>query len=339
MQNYSSESISKLKRIVSGIKPSGDLTIGNYLGAMKRWAENQNEAVCENFFFIANLHAITVKQDPEKLKSRTYDIVAWLMTVGVDPNKSVIFIQSMIPAHSEICWILNNYVTMGELSKMTQFKDKSSKTGKEGQLVGLHDYPVLMAGDVLLYDADEIPVGVDQVQHVELCRTIAQRFNNQHGETFKLPKATLSKKTSKIMCLNDPMKKMSKSDSVDSYISMDDKPDAIIKKFKRAVTDSENKISYSEHKPAISNLLVIYSEFSGKSVSELENEYEGKGYGDFKKDIGEIVAAKLEELQRNFQDIRNNENRLNIIIKEGNEKAETIANEKISLVKDKLGLI
>lgn len=329
-----------MKRVVSGIKPSGDLTLGNYLGAMKRWAESQNkDKDSENFFFIANLHAITVKQDPEQLKKRTLDVVAWLLTVGVDPNKSVIFVQSMIPAHSEICWILNNYVTMGELGKMTQFKDKSLKSGKEGQLVGLYDYPVLMAGDVLLYDADEIPVGVDQVQHVELCRIIAQRFNNTHGETFKLPKATLSDKTAKIMSLNDPSKKMSKSDTEDSYIGLDDTPEKIIKKFKRAVTDSDNLIRFSKDKPAISNLLVILSEFKDKSIPELEKEYENTGYGQFKKDIGEIVALNLDKLQNSFREIRIDEERLNNIISEGNRKAGTLANEKVSIVKNKLGLI
>ncbi len=328
-----------MKRVVSGIKPSGDLTIGNYLGAMKRWAENQHLDTYENFFFVANLHAITVKQDPELLKKRTYDVVAWLLTVGVDPNRSIIFVQSMIPAHSEICWILNNYVTMGELNKMTQFKDKSAKSGRSGQLAGLFDYPVLMAGDVLLYDADEIPVGIDQVQHVELSRTIAQRFNNLHGETFKVPKPTLSKTTAKIMSLNDPSKKMSKSESEDSYIAMDDKPEAIIKKFKRAVTDSDNKIKFSRDKPAISNLLVIYTEFANMTISEVENKYEGGGYGKFKAELGEIVSAKLSGLHNEFLQIRNDEERLNNIITEGNRNATTIANEKLEVVKEKLGLI
>ncbi|MCB0726984.1 MAG: tryptophan--tRNA ligase [Ignavibacteriae bacterium] len=327
-----------MKRVVSGIKPSGDLTIGNYLGAMKGWAENQNEEN-ENFFFIANLHAITVRQDPDQLRKRSLDIVAWLVTVGVDPNKSVIFVQSMIPAHSEICWILNNYVTMGELGKMTQFKDKSSKAGKEGQLAGLYDYPVLMAGDVLLYDADEIPVGIDQTQHIELCRTIAQRFNNLHGETFKIPKATLSKTSSKIMSLNEPDKKMSKSESTDSYIGLDDHKDSIIKKFKRAVTDSGSEIKYSKDKPAISNLLNIYSEFSGKSIADLENYYQGKGYGQFKSDLGELVAEKLTQLQKTFSEIRNDEERLEVIIREGNSNAGTIASEKMTIIKRILGLL
>ena len=328
-----------MKRVVSGIKPSGDLTIGNYLGAMKRWAENQRLDGYENFFFIANLHAITVKQDAGQLRKRTYDIVAWLLTVGVDPNRSVIFIQSMIPAHSEICWILNNYVTMGELGKMTQYKDKTSKSGKDGQLVGIFEYPVLMAGDVLLYDADEIPVGIDQAQHIELARTIAQRFNNQHGEIFKIPKATLSKTSAKIMSLNDAAKKMSKSDSADSYIAMDEEPEIIIKKFKRAVTDSDNKIRFGKDKPELSNLLTIYSEFADKSIEEIEKDYEGKGYGQLKSDLGELVSEKLKGLQKTFSEIRNDETRLNNIIKEGNGNAETIANEKVSIVKGILGLV
>ncbi|MBK8551664.1 MAG: tryptophan--tRNA ligase [Ignavibacteria bacterium] len=327
-----------MKRVVSGIKPSGDLTIGNYLGAMKRWADNQHLDGYENFFFVANLHAITVKQDAGLLRKRTFDIVAWLLTVGVDPNKSVIFIQSMIPAHSEICWILNNYVTMGELAKMTQFKDKSLKSGKEGQFVGLYDYPVLMAGDVLLYDADEIPVGMDQTQHIELCKAIAQRFNNIHGETFKIPKATLSKTTAKIMSLNDATKKMSKSESADSFIGLDEDPDSIIKKFKRAVTDSDNKISFSKDKPEISNLLTIYSEFADKTFDEIEKEYEGKGYGVFKNDLGEIVSQKLKDIQKTFSEIRDDEERLKNVIAEGNSNAGIIANEKMNVVKGILGL-
>lgn len=326
------------KRVVSGIKPSGELTIGNYLGAMKGWAANQHKDGYENFFFIANLHAITVRQDPELLRKRTMDIVAWLLTSGVDPNRSVIFIQSMIPAHSEICWILNNYVTMGELGKMTQFKDKSQKVGREGQIAGLFEYPVLMAGDVLLYDADEIPVGVDQVQHVELARTIAQRFNNSHGETFRIPKATLTENSSRIMSLSEPDKKMSKSESTDSYVAMDDLPEVIIKKFKRAVTDSDNTIKKAVNKPAISNLLSIYSGFSEKSIEEIEKEYESTGYGKFKSELGELVAGVLQTWQKRFSEIREDSERIQNVINEGNSKAETLAREKLAIVKDKLGL-
>ena len=227
---------------------------------------------------------------------------------------------------------------MGELGKMTQFKDKSQKTGREGQIAGLFDYPVLMAGDVLLYDADEIPVGVDQVQHVELARTIAQRFNNSHGETFKVPKATLTENSSRIMSLNEPEKKMSKSESADSYVAMDDKPEAIIKKFKRAVTDSDNIIKKAADKPAISNLLAIYSGFTDKSIEEIEKEYEGAGYGKFKTDLGEIVAGVLDSWQKRFLEIRQDNDRIQNVISEGNSKAETLAKEKLGIVKDKLGL-
>jgi len=327
------------KRIVSGIKPSGDLTIGNYLGAMKGWAADQHNDGYENFFFVANLHAITVKQDPDLLKKRTLDIVAWLLTVGVDPLRSVIFVQSMIPAHSEICWILNNYVTMGELGKMTQYKDKSQKSGKDGQLTGLFDYPVLMAGDVLLYDADEIPVGIDQVQHVELCRTIANRFNNQHGDTFKVPKATLSVTSAKIMSLNNAYEKMSKSESQDSYVLLEDSADKVIKKFKKAVTDSENKVAYGNGKPELSNLLTIFSEFSGKPVSDIENEYGDQGYGKFKTDLGELVADKLTLLQKIYNEIRIDEERVMNVINDGNNKAKAIADSKMSEVKEKIGLL
>jgi tryptophanyl-tRNA synthetase len=327
------------KRVVSGIKPSGDMTIGNYLGAMKRWPENQDKQ--ESFFFIANLHAITVRQEPEILIKRSVDIAAWLLAVGVDPDRSTIFIQSMIPAHSEIMWILNNYVTMGELGKMTQFKDKSVKAGREGQFVGLFAYPVLMAGDVLLYDADEIPVGDDQVQHVELSRNIAQRFNNIHGETFKLPRATVSKEFSRILSLNDPSKKMSKSETEDinGFIALEDPPDLIIKKFKRAVTDSGNEILYREDKPAISNLLGIYSGFSGKRISDLEKEYDGIGYGQFKQDLGELVADKLNNLQQCFKKVRDNDEMLWKVIHKVNETSIEISKKKISEVKNKLGLL
>ena len=326
-----------MKRVVSGIKPSGDLTIGNYLGAMIRWPEGQDEKDC--FFFIANLHAITVKQDPDELRKRTIDIVAWLLTVGVDPKKSTIFIQSQVPAHSEIAWILNNYTMLGELNKMTQFKDKSLKLGKDGQNVGLYDYPVLMAGDVLLYDADEVPVGDDQVQHLELARNIAARFNNSHGITFKEPKPTLSATSKRIMSLNDPNSKMSKSESQDSYVLLKDPRDVIIKKFKRAVTDSVNKVRFSEEQPAVSNLLTIYSGFSELSFPEIEEKYKDSGYGNFKMELGELVADKLEELQNKFEEIRQNESALSLVLNEGAAKASVIANTKLLEIKNKLGLL
>lgn len=326
-----------MKRVVSGIKPTGEMTIGNYLGAMKRWPDNQGNQ--ESFFFIANLHAITTRQDPEELRKLTLDIATWLLTVGVDPGTSVIFIQSMVKAHSEIAWILNNYATMGELGKMTQYKDKSGKLGNEGQYVGLFDYPVLMAGDVLLYDADEIPVGDDQSQHIELARNIANRFNNAHGDTFKLPKATLSETGSRIMSLNDPDSKMSKSEAQDSYVSLSDSRDVIIKKFKRAVTDSDNKVKFSPEKAAISNLLNIYSGFSDKPIPKIEKEYENEGYGKFKTDLGELVADKLAPLQEKFNEIRSNKDELMSVIADGNQRASEIADAKVNDVKSKLGLL
>lgn len=326
-----------MTRVVSGIKPSGDLTIGNYLGAMIRWPEGQHDKEC--FFFIANLHAITVKQDPEELRNRTLDIVAWLLTVGVDPAISTIFVQSQIPAHSEIAWILNNYTMLGELNKMTQFKDKSQKLGRDGQNVGLYDYPVLMAGDVLLYDADEVPVGDDQVQHLELARNIAARFNNSHGVTFKEPKPTLSQTAKRIMSLNDPESKMSKSESQDSYVLLKDSREAVIKKFKRAVTDSVNKVKFSKEQPAVSNLLTIYSGFSGMSIPEIEEKYKDSGYGNFKMDLGEIVADKLEELQTKFISIREDNKFLESVLIEGAAKASAIADSKLKEVKNKLGLL
>lgn len=328
-----------MKRIVSGIKPTGELTLGNYLGAMKRWAEMENENN-ESFYFIANLHAITVRQDPFQLRKRTFDIVAWLITCGVNPEKSLIFIQSMIPAHTEICWVLTNYVTIGELGKMTQFKDKVSKSSREGQVAGLFEYPVLMAGDVLLYDADEVPVGDDQMQHLELTRNIAARFNNLYGQTFKEPKGTVSKITARIMSLKNPEAKMSKSETEDSYIALEDKPEDIIKKFKRAVTDSENQIRFdSESKPAISNLLNIYSAFSEKSIDEIVSDYKNEGYGKFKTDLGELVASKLDILQKRFKEIREDEEFLLKTIKRGNSGASEIADKKVSEVYEKIGLV
>ena len=327
-----------MKRVVSGIKPTGDATIGNYLGAMKRWPLNQQSQ--ESFFFVANLHAITVKQDPKVLHSRTLDTVAWLLTVGVDPDISVIFVQSMIPAHSEICWILNNFTTMGELGKMTQYKDKSQKMGSDGQFVGLYDYPVLMAGDIILYDADEVPVGDDQKQHVELTRNIVNRFNNAFPDTFKMPKPTFAEGFSRIMSLSDPTQKMGKTEAADGNIFLNESKDSIIKKFKRAVTDSDNKIAFNpEEKPAISNLLSIYSGFSDKSIPVIEKEYENDGYGKFKTELGELVAEKITELQASFGSYRNNEEQLMTIIREGNLRASAIADAKVNEVKTKLGLL
>lgn len=328
-----------MKTVFSGLKPSGDMTIGNYLGAMKHWPVGQESQ--RSIFFVPNLHAITVRQDATLLKSRTYDLVAWLLAVGVDPKQSVILVQSKVSAHAELAWILNNYVTMGELSRMTQFKDKSQKAGPEGQLVGLFDYPVLMAADILLYQADEVPVGEDQKQHVELTRDIATRFNNLYGEVFTLPKATIPKVAARIMSLDDPTVKMSKSsDSEDSYIALADSPEAVERKIKRAVTDSDGVVRYDKAaKPGIANLLDIYSVFSDQPIKAIEAQYDGKGYGDFKKGLIEVVNRELEILQSKFSEYRSNKAALDEVIEEGSVAAAEIANDTLAQVKKRVGLL
>ncbi len=327
-----------MKTVFSGLKPSGDMTIGNYIGAMRHWPKDQGKA--RTIFFVPNAHAITVRQDPKELKKRTLDLVAWLLTVGIDPKKTIILVQSGVSAHAELCWILDNYVTMGELSRMTEYKDKAKKLGPEGQVVGLFTYPVLMAADILLYDSDEVPVGDDQNQHIELARDIATRFNNLYGNTFVLPKAVNPKFGARIMGLDDPTRKMSKSDHPDSFIMLAEPADSILKKFKRAVTDSGSEIKYDKaNKPAVSNLLEIYAGFSEKSVGDIEKQYAGKGYGDFKQDLGELVAEKLGELQSKFEVIRGDESKLMQTIESGNAKAAKIANKKLAEVKEKIGLL
>jgi tryptophanyl-tRNA synthetase len=328
-----------MKTVFSGLKPTGEMTIGNYIGAMKHWPLAQSKET-RTIFFVPNAHALTVRQKPEEIRSRTLDLAAWLLTVGIDPEKSIILIQSMVPAHSELFWILDNYVTMGELNRMTQFKDKAKKLGPEGQLVGLYSYPVLMAADILLYDSDEVPVGEDQTQHVELTRDIANRFNKLYGDTFVLPKATTPKLGGRVMGLDDPGVKMSKSDHPDSYVSLGESPESVIKKFKRAVTDSDTQVRHDKNsKPAISNLIEIYSAFTDYSVKDIENKYEGKGYGEFKQDLGELVADKLSSMQEIFNSYRNDEAELIKIIAGGSAKAGEIAGKKLAEVKSKIGLL
>jgi tryptophanyl-tRNA synthetase len=328
-----------MKTILSGLKPTGEMTIGNYIGAMKHWPLTQGKSN-KTIFFVPNAHALTARQDPKEIRKRTLDLAAWLLTVGIDPKESTILIQSMVSAHSELFWILDNYVTMGELNRMTQFKDKSKKLGPEGQLVGLYSYPVLMAADILLYDSNEVPVGEDQIQHVELTRDIANRFNKLYGDTFVLPKATVPKFGARIMSLDDPSVKMSKSDHPDSYIALGENKDSVIKKFKRAVTDSDTVVSYDKAaKPAISNLIEIYVGFTDKSIEEVEVLYEGKRYGEFKQDLGIIVSDKLAELQHKFEDYRADEASLIEILEQGSAKARQIADKKIIEVKSKIGLL
>lgn len=329
-----------MKRIISGIKPTGEVHIGNYLGAMCSWADYQAPNT-QAIYFIADLHSLNTRQDPTVLRSSTLDLMAWLLTMGIDPNESILFLQSRVSAHAELCWILNNYTTMGELNRMTQYKDKIKKSDNtEGQLVGLYDYPVLMTADILLYDTEGVPVGEDQTQHVELARKIAERVNNLYGDVFVLPQAIHTKEGKRVMSLQDPTHKMSKSESDNSFVLLLDKKSVVIDKFKRAVTDSENAVIYNKKdKPAISNLLEIYSGFTGESISSIEEQYVGKGYSQFKLELGEIVADKLSTLQEQYNIIRDDESNLVNIIESGNAKAEQIASKKLKEVKEKIGLL
>jgi tryptophanyl-tRNA synthetase len=330
-----------VKRVLSGIKPSGELTLGNYIGAMKRWAEMSTEADREHFFFVPNLHALTVRPDPEVLHRDSRSAVAWLLAAGVKLEHSYIFMQSQVPAHAELAWILNNYATVGELNRMTQFKDKSAKLGAEGQLVGLYDYPVLMAADILLYDADEVPVGEDQKQHVELTRDIASRFNNLHGKIFNVPEPTIQKAGARIMNLQDPTKKMSKSDSDDSgNILLADDEALIRKKISRAVTDSGSSVSSGPDKPALTNLLVIMSVLTDMPVPELESKYAGAGYGAFKQDLADVVVGALGPIQAaHAVFMEQSSMTIEETLKSGYERANELAGAKLAVVKRAVGLL
>jgi tryptophanyl-tRNA synthetase len=330
-----------VKRVLSGIKPTGELTLGNYLGAMKRWGELSAEAGAEHFFFVPNLHALTVRPDPEDLRRDSRSAVAWLLACGVTHDHSYIYMQSQVPAHSELTWILNNYATVGELNRMTQFKDKALKGGPEGQLVGLYDYPVLMAADILLYDADEVPVGEDQKQHIELTRDIAMRFNNIHGEVFRVPLPTIQAEGARIMNLQYPERKMSKSDADDSgNILLVDDEKMIEKKILRAVTDSGSQVTAGADKPALTNLLVIMSVLTSKSIEELEQKYVGRGYSDFKKDVAHEVVRTLKPLQHTHKQLMEEGNdKIDKALEHGWWRASELANAKLGQVKEVLGLL
>lgn len=328
-----------MKKIVfSAVQPTGIPTIGNYVGSIKNWVEMQDEYDC--IYSLADLHTLTVKQVPAELRQRSYELLALYLAAGVDPQKSVVFAQSHVPCHAELTWILNTITYPGELSRMTQFKDKSLHHA-ENVNMGLLDYPVLMASDILLYSTDLVPVGADQKQHLEIARDLAIRFNNRYSPTFTVPEPLIPKVGAKIMSLQDPTKKMSKSDeNANAYISMNDSTDDIIRKFKRAVTDSENQIVYDEeNKKGISNLLSIYSLFSGKTIEEAQNQFAGVGYGEFKIAVGEAVSSVVTPLKEEKERILKDKGYLETVLKEGAQKANYLAQKMIRKVYKKVGLI
>ncbi len=323
------------KIMYSAVQPSGNLTIGNYVGTIRNWTRYQEEYDC--FFAMADMHAITVRQDPADLRRRTLELAALYLACGVDPNKCALYVQSRIPQHAELCWVLNTLTYVGEMERMTQFKDKSAKHADNINM-GLMDYPVLMAADILLYQSDLVPVGIDQTQHVEITRDIAVRFNNRYGETFRVPQALIQKQGAKIMSLQDPLKKMSKSDeNLNASVFLSDDKDTIIRKFKRAVTDSDSRIVASAEKPGVTNLLTIYASFAGITVEEAERQFEGKGYGEFKLAVGERVAETLAPVQAEQKRLLADKGYLASVLQAGAERAYKAARKTLSKVHRKIG--
>jgi tryptophanyl-tRNA synthetase len=324
-----------VKRIFSGIQPTGSVTLGNYIGAMKQFVELQHEYDC--FFCIVDQHAITVPQDRLELRKNIRNLAALYLAIGLDPEKNTIFIQSEVPAHAQAGWIITCNTYIGELERMTQFKDKSA--GKDGVSAGLLTYPPLMAADILLYNTDLVPVGEDQKQHLELTRDLAERFNRKYGEIFTIPDISLPKVGARIMSLQEPFKKMSKSDpNKKAFISILDDPKQIEKKIKSAVTDSEGLVKYDkENKPGVSNLLSIYSIFSGKTVQEIESLYEGKGYGDFKAGLAEVVLAEIVPIQERYYNLIDS-SELDDILDKGAEKANREANKILRKMENGIGI-
>ncbi|OGI22259.1 MAG: tryptophan--tRNA ligase [Candidatus Moranbacteria bacterium RIFCSPHIGHO2_01_FULL_55_24] len=324
------------QRIFSGVQPSGNLHIGNYLGAIRQWGELQDQY--EAIFSVADLHAITAPQDPETLRQKTLEIAKIYLAAGIDPEKCTLFVQSHVKEHTELAWILGTLVRMAELERMTQYKDKSQKGGASESGAGLFTYPVLMAADILLYDTAVVPVGKDQMQHIELTRTLAKRFNDRFGETFVIPEGKLSKEGQVIMGLDDPSKKMSKSAASEyNYISLTDDADTIRKKIKKAVTDSGSEIVYSDDKPALKNLINIYTLLSGKTAQEVEEMYQGKGYGDFKEGLSEVVVGFLTPFQEKLAGI--SDEAVEEILRKGVEKARALASAKMTQVRERVGFL
>jgi tryptophanyl-tRNA synthetase len=325
------------KVVFSAIQPSGTITLGNYLGALKNWIKLQDDFDC--VYALADLHTITVRQDPSVFRRHTLEAYALLLACGIEPEKSPFFIQSQVPTHAQLAWVLNCYTQFGELQRMTQFKDKSAKH-PDNINAGLFTYPSLMAADILLYQTDLVPVGVDQKQHIELTRNVAERFNGLYGPTFKLPDGYILKEGAKIMSLQEPTKKMSKSDTnVNASIAILDKPEDILRKFKRAVTDSEACVRYAEGKDGVNNLMGIYSCVTGRTYDEIETEFAGKGYGDFKVAVGEAVAEHLRPIREKFDDYMKNKDYLEQCYAGGAQKAYAISVRTLRKVMKKVGFV
>ncbi len=329
-------------KIFSGIQPTGNVHLGNYLGAIQQYVEYQSQG--EAIYCIVDLHALTVLPDPAKLRASTLDTAALLFAAGLDPQRSTVFVQSMRPEHAELAWIMECLTTMGELGRMTQYKEKARAESGEERVerasVGLFTYPALMAADILLYQTDLVPVGEDQTQHVEFTRDLASRFNNRYGDTFVVPKLQLKETAARIMALDDPTKKMSKSaSSAGSYIALMDDPETIRKKIARAVTDSGSEIHYTSEKPALKNLLTIYAGMTGEVPDGIVNRYTGRGYAEFKTDLAEVIIEHLTPIQKEFAKLRSDESTLEMLLRSGAEKIAPLAHETLTTVKDRIGLI
>ena len=331
------ENKERQKRVLSAVQSSGLPTLGNYLGAFKNWKKMAGDYDC--VFAVADLHAITVRQEPAKLRANTLWMYAFLLSLGLNPEKNLIFIQSQVPEHAQLAWILNCFTQFGELSRMTQFKDKS-RSHPEDVNLGLFAYPSLMAADILLYNADLVPVGEDQKQHLELARNIAERFNGVYGNVFTVPEPYISKEGARVKSLQEPSKKMSKSDpNVNAFISLDDTPDVIMRKFKRAVTDSEAKVCYGEGRDGINNLIDIYSCCTGKTKEEIALEFQGRGYGDFKTAVAEAVIDELSPIQAEMKKYVSDKEYLQKCCREGAERASAVAGRTLSKVMKKVGFV
>ncbi|MBM6916066.1 tryptophan--tRNA ligase [Gemmiger formicilis] len=333
-----SEQLPRKKRILSGIQPTGTFTLGNYVGAVRNWGALQTEEH-ECLYMIADLHALTVRQEPAKLRRNTREAAAMLLAAGIDPARSLLFVQSHVPAHTQLSWALSCCTQFGELSRMTQYKDKSAKH-PDNVNAGLFTYPVLMAADILIYNADLVPVGIDQKQHLELARNIAQRFNGLYSPTFTMPEPYILKAGAKIMSLQEPDKKMSKSDTnANSFVLMTDDADTILRKFKRAVTDSDGVVCASEDKPGVTNLMTIYSVFTGKDFEAIEKEFDGQGYGAFKEAVAQSVIDGLAPIQGEYKRILEDKDYVDGVLKQGAEQASRLADRMVAKVYKKIGLL